>query len=91
MIRPPSLLMQQLKHIPGEGRAYIPASYFWGRTSENSPSETVWKIAEGFSTVLLWRQKGADRDSFDPSWLLSEPRFGTYSDFPNSFSTHYAE
>src|SRR5215212_889541 len=28
--------MQQVKHIPGRGRAYIAASYFWGRTSENS-------------------------------------------------------
>jgi hypothetical protein len=36
VIRPPSLLMQQVKHIPGGGRAYIPAIYFWQRTSENS-------------------------------------------------------
>src|SRR5215216_7455130 len=77
--------MQQVKHIPGRGRAYIPASYFWGRTSENSPSETVWKIAEGVSSTLLWRQEAADRDFFDPSWPLSEPRFGINSEFPNSF------
>jgi hypothetical protein len=40
------------------------------RTSENSSSETVWKIAEGVSTALLWRQEATDRDSFDPSWPL---------------------
>jgi len=28
--------------------------------------ETVWKIAEGVSTALLWRQEATDRDSFDP-------------------------
>src|SRR5215203_4696685 len=32
--------------------------------------ETVWKIAEGVSTALLWRQEATDRDSFDPSWPL---------------------
>jgi hypothetical protein len=29
--------------------------------------------------------EATDRDSFDSSWPLSEPRFGTHSDFPNSF------
>jgi hypothetical protein len=47
--------------------------------------ETVWKIAEGVWRALLRRQKSADRDSFDPFWALSEPRFGTHSEFPNSF------
>jgi hypothetical protein len=47
--------------------------------------ETVWKIAEGFSTALHWRQEAADRHSFDTFWPLSEPPFGTHSDFPNSF------
>ena len=47
--------------------------------------ETVWKIAEGVSSTLLWRQEAADRDFFDPSWPLSEPRFGINSEFPNSF------
>ena len=32
--------------------------------------EAVWKIAEGVSTALLWRQEAADRDSFGPSWPL---------------------
>src|SRR5215204_5609559 len=47
--------------------------------------ETVWKIAEGFSTVRFWRQEAAGRGFFTPSWRSSEPRFGTHSDFPNSF------
>ena len=47
--------------------------------------ETVWKIAEGVWRALLRRQKSADRDSFDPSWPLSEPPFWTHSEFPNSF------
>jgi hypothetical protein len=50
--------------------------------------ETVWKIAKGVLAVLIAVKEMADRDSFDPSWPLSEPRFGTHPDFPNSFSTH---
>jgi hypothetical protein len=50
------------------------------------PRETVWKIAKGVSAVLLAAKEMADRDSFDPSWPLSELRFGTHPDFPNSFS-----
>src|SRR5215212_2166758 len=38
--------MQQVKHIPGRGRVYIPASYFWGRTSENTPSRNCLIIPE---------------------------------------------
>src|SRR5215211_2846208 len=56
------------------------------RSSQNLPSETVWKIAEGIWSALLWRQEAADRDSFDPSWPLSQPRFGTHCEVPNSFS-----
>jgi hypothetical protein len=50
-----------------------------------SRGETVWKIAKGVSAVLLAAKEMADRDSFDPSWPLSEPSFGTYPEFPNSF------
>src|SRR5215208_1835409 len=49
------------------------------------PGETVWKIAEGVSPRLSGSKRRPNRDSFDPSWLLSEPRFGTYPEFPNSF------
>src|SRR5215203_5830818 len=38
--------MQQVKHIPGRGRVYIPASYFWGRTSEKTPSRNCLIIPE---------------------------------------------
>jgi hypothetical protein len=47
--------------------------------------DTVWKIAEGVSPLRFWRQEAADRASFVPSWQPSESRFGTQSDFPNSF------
>jgi hypothetical protein len=50
-----------------------------------SSRETVWKIAEGVSPRLSGGKRRPNRDSFDPSWLLSEPRFGTYPEFPNSF------
>src|SRR5215216_799684 len=83
--------MQQVKHIPGRGRAYIPASYFWGRTSENSPSETVWKIAEGVSSTLLWRQEAADRDFFDPSWPLRSPDSGSIPNFQTVSKGEFSE
>src|SRR5215208_629708 len=51
----------------------------------DSFGETVWKIAEGVTSAILWRQEATDRDSLDSSRPLSEPRFGTHSDFPNSF------
>ena len=44
--------------------------------------ETVWKIAEGLSTRLLWRQETADRPPFDPFWTLAPgpvPIFQTVS------------
>ena len=37
----------------------------------DSLGETVWKIAEGVSSALLWRQEAADRHSFDAFWPLS--------------------
>src|SRR5215218_6888440 len=79
-----------LRSHPRDSRRAFYARYCI-RTSENLPSETVWKIAEGISSTLLWRQEAADRDSFDPSWPLSEPRFGIHCEFPNSFSTHSGE
>ena len=56
------------------------------RTSENFPSETVWKRAEGFSTERFRRQEVANRGSFVPSWRPSESRFGVRFAFSNSFS-----
>src|SRR5215211_3027284 len=46
--------------------------------------ETVWKIAEGLSSVLRRRQKAADRGSFDPYRPPSGPIFRRHPDFPNS-------
>src|SRR5215211_6014408 len=48
--------------------------------------ETTWEITEDVPSALLWRQEAADRDSLDPSWPLSQPRFRTHCEFPNSFS-----
>src|SRR5215212_4324018 len=56
---------------------------FWNYQTVSG--ETVWKIAEGVSPRLSGGKRRPNRDSFDPSWLLSEPRFGTYPEFPNSF------
>src|SRR5215203_6555806 len=61
------------------------------RTSENSPSETVWKIAENVSARLSGGKKRPNWDSFHPSWPLSEPPFETYPEFPNSLSTMLGE
>src|SRR5215211_8987293 len=43
--------------------------------------ETVWKIAEGISARLSGSKKHPNRDSFDPSWLLSEPHSGAIPNF----------
>jgi hypothetical protein len=53
--------------------------------------ETTWEIPEGVPSALLWRQEAADRDSLDPSWPLSEPRFGIHSEYPNCFSRQFGE
>src|SRR5215212_10454026 len=59
------------------------------RTSENTPSETVWKIAGRPLEGALLAPGGANRLLFAPSWRPYSPRFGTHSELPNSFSTHY--
>src|SRR5215207_11409144 len=51
----------------------------------SQPRETVWKIAENVSARLSGGKKRPNWDSFHPSWPLSEPRFETYPEFPNSF------
>jgi hypothetical protein len=56
-------------------------------TSENLPSETVWKIQIGCETELRKRQKGVDRILIG-RFLLPKKLFGY---FPNSFSTHSGE
>ena len=45
------------------------------------------KIAEGLSSRLTGHKMCPNGGSLDPSWLLSEPPFGTYPEFPNSLST----
>jgi hypothetical protein len=47
--------------------------------------ETVWKIAQGLSSVGFCRQEAADRLPFVLSWKPSGTPCGTRSDFPNSF------
>jgi hypothetical protein len=61
------------------------------RTSENTPSETVWKIAEGLSRVLHRRLEAAYRAPLSPLDRLQNPCLGMHPNFPNSFSTHSAE
>jgi hypothetical protein len=73
---------------PVRGRGYA-GSWVW--TSENTPSETVWKIAGRPLEGALLAPGGANRLLFAPSWRPYSPRFGTDSEFPNSFSTHLVE
>src|SRR5215210_9462703 len=56
------------------------------RVSENSHSETVWKIAEGLSRVVHRRLETADRAPSTPIGRLRDPYFGIHPAFPNSFS-----
>src|SRR5215210_6815490 len=55
------------------------------RVSENSHSETVWKIAEGLSRVVHRRLETADRAPSTPIGRLRDPYFGIHPAFPNSF------
>src|SRR5215208_4112758 len=68
-----------------KGRSVRPRPFQFSPLFTGVRGETVWKIAEGVTSAILWRQEATDRDSLDSSWPLSEPRFGTHSDFPNSF------
>src|SRR5215218_9060553 len=47
--------------------------------------ETVWKIAGRPLEGALLAPGGANRLLFAPSWRPYSPRFGTHSEFPNSF------
>ena len=47
--------------------------------------ETVWKIAGRPLEGALLSPGGANRLLFAPSWRPYSPRFGTHSEFPNSF------
>jgi hypothetical protein len=51
--------------------------------------ETVWKIAEGLSSGLFDGKKRPIGAHSTPLESLRNPHFGTHSDFPNSFSTHF--
>src|SRR5215218_966215 len=53
--------------------------------------ETVWKIAEGVSSTLLWRQEAADRDFFDPSWPLRSPNSGSIPNFQTVSEGEFSE
>src|SRR5215216_6969451 len=68
-------------NVPFYRKSMMPPLQPLVRTSENSPLETVWKIAEGVSSTLLWRQEAADRDFFDPSWPLRSPDSGSIPNF----------
>src|SRR5215218_4586590 len=57
----------------------------------DSLGETVWKIAEGVSSTLLWRQEAADRDFFDPSWPLRSPDSGSIPNFQTVSEEEFSE
>src|SRR5215213_9792798 len=74
-MRPPSLLMQQVKHIPGRGRVYIPASYFWGRTSEKTPSRNCLIIPERPHCGLPREVRTEPEVSFRRLWWCQSQAF----------------
>jgi hypothetical protein len=53
--------------------------------------EHLRKMKDQGSSALPRRQEVADRSFFGSYLAPSEPHFGAYSDFPNSFSTHFGE
>jgi hypothetical protein len=61
------------------------------RTSENSPSETVWKVGGGFLIACVSSFKRARWDIFALFWLLAILQMEAYWDFPDSLSTHLGE
>jgi len=67
-----------------DGRGAYPTLFYykWLKSSY----ETVWKIAGGVSARLSGVKKRPNWYSFNPSWPLSDTRFGTYPEFPNSFT-----
>jgi hypothetical protein len=67
------------------------ASCFALRTSENTSSETVWKIGIGPESGLRKRPRVVEGVSI--SHPLPQKKHGreAFSYFPNSFSTHLSE
>jgi hypothetical protein len=59
--------------------------------ASRSMDEHLRKMKDQGSSVLPRRQEVADRSFFGSYLAPSEPHFGAYSDFPNSFSTHFGE
>src|SRR5215203_6697075 len=55
------------------------------RTSQNYPSETVWKIAQGSRARFFGGKKRPIAASLAPLERLRNPHVGAYPDFPNSF------
>src|SRR5215216_1667809 len=78
-------------NVPFYRKSMMPPLQPLVRTSENSPLETVWKIAEGVSSTLLWRQEAADRDFFDPSWPLRSPDSGSIPNFQTVSEGEFSE
>jgi hypothetical protein len=56
------------------------------RTSENSSSETVWKIADGSLDGVCSMAQDCEMVLLYPHCPLMGPQTGGYPDFPNSFS-----
>jgi hypothetical protein len=61
------------------------------RSSQNSPSETVWKFGMSPEAGPVGPPGGADRLLFAPSWRQQRTVERPSSYFPNSFSTHFDE
>src|SRR5215207_1732683 len=60
-------------------------------TSQNSPSETVWKFGMGPKSGLRKRPKGVEGVSIGRLLVPKKRSRDAFSYFPNSFSTHFGE
>src|SRR5919107_5648400 len=61
------------------------------RTSENSPSETVWKFGIALSSGCHLWAKGCDKALFGRFQRSEEDDQNPFGHFPNSFSAYFGE
>jgi hypothetical protein len=85
-----SLRVLDRETVPLPCNRELPRTPF-SRTSENTPSETVWKIAMGSEIGVPEAAKRAERAPIGRLLPPKKHAREAYSYFPNSFSTHSDE
>jgi hypothetical protein len=61
------------------------------RSSQNSPSETVWKFGIGPEWSVRERPRGVQGVPIRSPLATTEARSDAFGYFPNRFSTHFGE